>query len=101
MNPKLFVVTLWAEDVALNAHFYRDVIGLPLASHHDRPHFDLGGVHLTHSQRKGDGGVGKPLSLHRLFRGRSGCCHSASSVPSSGTSLRCGRGQRKSLGDDL
>jgi catechol 2,3-dioxygenase-like lactoylglutathione lyase family enzyme len=47
MNPKLFVVTLWAEDVALSAHFYRDAIGLPLASHHDRPHFDLGGVYLT------------------------------------------------------
>ena len=47
MNPKLFVVTLWAEDVALTAHFYSDAIGLALAPHHDRPHFDLGGVHLT------------------------------------------------------
>jgi len=47
MNPKLFVVTLWAEDVAQTAHFYRDAIGLPLVSHHDRPHFDLGGSYLT------------------------------------------------------
>jgi catechol 2,3-dioxygenase-like lactoylglutathione lyase family enzyme len=47
MTPKLFVVTLWAEAVAQTAHFYRDVIGLPLVLHHDRPHFDLGGIFLT------------------------------------------------------
>ena len=48
MNPKLAVISLWAEDVAATAHFYRDVIGLRLLPHHgDRPHFDLGGIYLT------------------------------------------------------
>ncbi len=42
MNATLAVVTLWAEDVAQTAHFYRDVIGLRMLPHHgDRPHFDL------------------------------------------------------------
>ncbi len=52
MNPKLFVLTLWAEDVTQAAHFYHDVIGLPLMPHHDRPHFDLGGIYLTILQGK-------------------------------------------------
>jgi catechol 2,3-dioxygenase-like lactoylglutathione lyase family enzyme len=44
MNPHISVVSLWAEDVPACAHFYRDVLGLPLISHHaQRPHFDLGG----------------------------------------------------------
>ncbi len=48
MLPKLAVVSVWAEDVAAAAHFYRDVIGLKLIDHHgDRPHFDLGGIYLT------------------------------------------------------
>ena len=48
MNPRLAVVSLWAEDVPTTAHFYRDVIGLRLLPHHgDRPHFDLGGTYLT------------------------------------------------------
>jgi catechol 2,3-dioxygenase-like lactoylglutathione lyase family enzyme len=48
MNPKLAVVTLWAEDVAAATHFYRDVIGLNLLMHdRHRPHFDLGGVYLV------------------------------------------------------
>lgn len=48
MKPRLAVVSLWAEDVPATAHFYRDVIGLPLLSHHGgRPHFDLGGIYLT------------------------------------------------------
>ena len=48
MNPRLAVVTLWAEDVAVAAHFYRDVIGLKLMSHDQhRPHFDLGGAFLV------------------------------------------------------
>ena len=48
MQPKLAVVSLWAEDVPAVAHFYRDVIGLRLMPQHgDRPHFDLGGVYLT------------------------------------------------------
>ena len=48
MRPKLAVVSLWAEDVAATAHFYRDVIGLRLIDQHaDRPHFDLGGAYLA------------------------------------------------------
>jgi catechol-2,3-dioxygenase len=45
----LVVVGLWAEDVAQAAHFYRDVIGLPLLPDHGHhPAFDLGrGVHLV------------------------------------------------------
>ena len=48
MPPKLAVVSLWAEDVAATAHFYRDVIGLKLLMHdRHRPHFDLGGAYLV------------------------------------------------------
>lgn len=48
MKTRLAVISLWAEDVPKTAHFYRDVIGLPLLPHHgDRPHFDLGGTFLT------------------------------------------------------
>ena len=51
MSPKLYVISLWAKDVAVTAHFYRDVIGLRLlpqeVSYHDWPHFDLGGAYLT------------------------------------------------------
>jgi catechol-2,3-dioxygenase len=44
----LFVVTLWAKDVPSTAHFYRDVLGLPLLPHHSqRPHFRLGETLLT------------------------------------------------------
>jgi catechol 2,3-dioxygenase-like lactoylglutathione lyase family enzyme len=46
---RLVVVSLWATDVTTTAHFYRDVLGLPLLTHHGRqPAFDLGhGVHLV------------------------------------------------------
>jgi len=48
MHISLAVISLWAEDVAATAHFYRDVIGLKPVSHHgDRPHFDLGGAYLV------------------------------------------------------
>ncbi len=48
MNPKLAVVSLWAEDVSATAHFYRDVIGLKLLMHdRHRPHFDLGSAYLV------------------------------------------------------
>lgn len=48
MQPKLAVVSLWAEDVVATAHFYRDVIGLKLLLHDQhRPHFDLGGTYLV------------------------------------------------------
>jgi catechol 2,3-dioxygenase-like lactoylglutathione lyase family enzyme len=45
---RIAVVSLWAEDVPAAAHFYRDVLGLRLMSHHaGRPHFDLGGTYLV------------------------------------------------------
>jgi len=48
MNPRIAVVSLWAEDVPATAHFYRDVIGLHLLRHHGaQPHFDLDGIYLT------------------------------------------------------
>ena len=48
MSLKLAVISLWAEDVAAAAHFYRDVIGLTLLRHdRHRPHFDLGGAYLV------------------------------------------------------
>lgn len=48
MKPRLAVVSLWAKDVSATAHFYRDVIGLPLLRHSGgRPHFDLHGIFLT------------------------------------------------------
>jgi catechol 2,3-dioxygenase-like lactoylglutathione lyase family enzyme len=53
-KPKhIAVVSLWAEDVAAAAHFYRDVVGLQLLLHlaqHDKhqwPHFDLNGTLLV------------------------------------------------------
>ncbi|HKZ54974.1 MAG TPA: VOC family protein [Anaerolineales bacterium] len=48
MASRIAVVALWAEDVPTATHFYRDVIGLPLAPHHsERPHFDVAGTTLT------------------------------------------------------
>ena len=51
LPKRIAVVSLWAEDVQTAAHFYRDVIGLRLLSHHShhdgRPHFDLGGTYLA------------------------------------------------------
>ncbi len=53
MNISLAVVSLWAEDVAAAAHFYRDVIGLKMIPQHGgRPHFDLGGAYLVILQGK-------------------------------------------------
>ncbi len=48
MKLRLAVVSLWAEDVPTTAHFYRDVLGLPLAALHGHvPHFDLDGTLLV------------------------------------------------------
>ncbi|UCC76044.1 MAG: VOC family protein [Anaerolineales bacterium] len=48
MKLRLAVVSLWAEDVPTTAHFYRDVLGLPLAALHGHvPHFDLDGTYLV------------------------------------------------------
>jgi len=48
MPTRIAVISLWAEDVPKVAHFYRDVVGLPLLAHHgDRPHFELGGTYLV------------------------------------------------------
>ena len=45
---KLAVVSLKAKDVGRAAHFYRNVIGLEMAGHHDHiPDFDLNGTYLT------------------------------------------------------
>jgi catechol 2,3-dioxygenase-like lactoylglutathione lyase family enzyme len=43
------VISIWAEDVAETAHFYRDVLGLELLHHFHagRPHFKIGGAMLT------------------------------------------------------
>lgn len=47
MNPKLAVVTLWAEDVRRMTDFYQNVLGLPLLmTDRGRPHFDFGGGYL-------------------------------------------------------
>ena len=56
MKVRLAVISLRVEDVREAAHFYRDVIGLELLSHHsDRPHFDLGGYYLVLLQGKSKG----------------------------------------------
>jgi catechol 2,3-dioxygenase-like lactoylglutathione lyase family enzyme len=48
MPTRVAVISLWADDVPKAAHFYRDVVGLPLLLHHgNRPHFDLGGTYLV------------------------------------------------------
>ncbi len=53
MYPRVAVISLWAENVPATTHFYRDVIGLKLLSHHGgRPHFDVNGIYLTILQGK-------------------------------------------------
>jgi catechol-2,3-dioxygenase len=53
MNTRIAVIALWAEDVPTCAHFYRDVLELPLIDQHtQRPHFDLGGSTLVILQGK-------------------------------------------------
>jgi catechol-2,3-dioxygenase len=48
MEKKLVVISVWAEDVPGLTHFYRDVVGLRLKTHHGgQPHFDLSGVNLV------------------------------------------------------
>ena len=48
MSTRIAVLSLYAEDVSIAAHFYRDVLGLTLLPHHGgRPHFDLGGSYLV------------------------------------------------------
>lgn len=47
-NPRIAVISIWAQDVPATAHFYRDAIGLHLLPHsHERPHFDVQGSYLT------------------------------------------------------
>jgi len=53
MQPRIAVVSLWAEDVEAEAEFYRSVLGLKtLKQRHGKPHFDVGGVKLTIVQGK-------------------------------------------------
>jgi len=48
MLTRIAVASLWAENVPHNAHFYRDVIGLPLMSYYGEwPHFKLGDSYLV------------------------------------------------------
>jgi catechol 2,3-dioxygenase-like lactoylglutathione lyase family enzyme len=48
MDKRFVVVSLWAEDVPKLVHFYRDVLGLGLKTHHGhQPHFDVSGVNLV------------------------------------------------------
>jgi catechol 2,3-dioxygenase-like lactoylglutathione lyase family enzyme len=48
MEPRIAVISLWADDVPAAAHFYRDVIGLKLLHHPgERPHFEVNGIYLT------------------------------------------------------
>ncbi len=48
MSTKFAVVSVWAEDVAANVHFYRDVLRLELLAQHDSlPHFKVDGIYLT------------------------------------------------------
>jgi len=45
---RLYVVTLWAQDVPVTTHFYQNVLGLPLlAQHGERPHFKIGETLIT------------------------------------------------------
>ncbi len=50
---RLYVVTLWAPDVAATAHFYRDVLGLPLQAHGGRPHLQVGETLMAILQSEG------------------------------------------------
>jgi catechol 2,3-dioxygenase-like lactoylglutathione lyase family enzyme len=48
MPTRFAVISVWAKDVAASVHFYQDVLGLELLSHHIlRPHFKVDGVYLT------------------------------------------------------
>jgi catechol 2,3-dioxygenase-like lactoylglutathione lyase family enzyme len=48
MDIHIAVVSLRAEDVPTAAHFYQEILGLPVVPHGtDRPHFDLSGTVLT------------------------------------------------------
>jgi len=47
MSTEFAVIAVWAEDVGSTAHFYRDVLGLNMLSHHDaRPHFMVDGIYF-------------------------------------------------------
>jgi catechol-2,3-dioxygenase len=48
MTAHLSVISLWAEDVQIAAHFYKDVLELPMPAHHaGTPHFELDGINLV------------------------------------------------------
>jgi catechol-2,3-dioxygenase len=48
MEPKFAVITLWAEDIIMAAHFYHEVLQLELLSHQEGMlHFDVSGVYLV------------------------------------------------------
>ncbi len=48
MPTKFAVIAVWSDDVAANAHFYRDVLRLEFSpSHGSQPHFQINGIVLT------------------------------------------------------
>jgi catechol-2,3-dioxygenase len=48
MSTKFAVIALWAEDVEMLAHFYRDALGLqPIPQHGGHPHFSVEGIYLV------------------------------------------------------
>ena len=52
MDKRLVVISLPTENLSRSVHFYRDVLGLTLVTHHgDRPHFDLEGCYLVLLER--------------------------------------------------
>ena len=47
MSTKFAVISVWAEDVAACADFYRGVLGLSMLPHHEeRPHFRVDGIYF-------------------------------------------------------
>jgi len=58
----LAVVALRAADLPGAAHFYRDVLGLPVIAHHSghRPHFRVGKTYLVLLEGQPDPPAGEP-----------------------------------------
>ena len=68
MIEDVAVISIWAEDIAETADFYRDVLGLELLHHHaGRPHFKVGGAYLTILNGKPQPAVESEPSRFPLF----------------------------------
>jgi catechol 2,3-dioxygenase-like lactoylglutathione lyase family enzyme len=47
-KPRIAIVTVWAENVTETAQFYRNMLELPLSTHHGTtPHFNLANAILV------------------------------------------------------